>query len=279
MVHQRGFPHARIWALEDPGVHATVRGGRISGLHLDPGSRKKPAGRRRRQSCRHRQRQRAIGAEAPKMGLKMAVAPQAEVSSAAVLNIQEWHRRTAAPSEGDAPAQNLSIEDRAVMERRFTIIEPLLFPEKYTEVWRACGGRRLKVAAWIASERGCKARTVRHWETNYKRRGMMGLVKPDRSDKGTFPSLNRAARDLILRLAISKLSTSEQCRVYEEERVWRDEHIGELLHGQDAADYAQYLDEDGRLSEEARLPKISSMTLRRFAKTIPYNRFRMAVRV
>jgi len=210
------------------------------------------------------------------MASPLQKAPPLDLSNspALVLGVQEWNRRPA--SEDDAPALNLSVADKADAERRFRIIEPLLFPDKFQDLLRECNGRKLAVGARLAVEHGCKARTIRNWVKKYTRYGMMGLVEKDRADKGTFPSLNRAAREEITALAIPKrgvfgaLRVSEIYRAYNDEREWRNERIGQALSKEDAAKYARYLDAGGKLAEKARLPEVSCMTLRRFIeRTIP----------
>lgn len=194
--------------------------------------------------------------------------PEAALS----LDVQRWTRR--AVTGDDSPASNLSAEDRAEAERRFTIIEPLFSREKFQQLWLDCKGRRLAVVQALAREHGAKARTIRNWARKYRDQGMLGLVNRDRADKGTSKLLNKAARDLILGLAIPKpgsfgaLSTNEVFRAYQEERAWRDAHIGQAIPGK-ADDYAAYLDEDRRLSEKCHLPALSLRTLARFVGSIP----------
>jgi hypothetical protein len=118
------------------------------------------------------------------------------------LDGQGWNRRPAI--EGGSPAQNFSVEDRAEAEKRFAIIEALVFPERFAAIWRNCGGRKLQVVEQLATEHGCKARTIRHWMMQYKRFGTQGLVDKDRSDKGFRRNVNKAAKELILALATPK---------------------------------------------------------------------------
>jgi hypothetical protein len=130
----------------------------------------------------------------------------------------------------------------------------MVAPERFAAMWQKCGGRKLGVVAQLAADHGCKARTVRHWMTQFGRLGMQGLVDKDRSDKGSHRKINRAARELILADAAPKrgvfgtLTVNEMYRAYMEERAWREGRIGKPLSGEDAEKYAKYL-EDGRLSE------------------------------
>ena len=175
------------------------------------------------------------------MGLNAAQAlPPATDDQTALLTLddQAWNRRAAL--EGASPAQNFSTEDKAEAEKRLGIIEALVFPERFPEIWRQCGGRKLGVVHYLAAEHSCSARTIRHWATKYGRYGVPGLVNKDRSDKGTHRKRNKAASELILALAIPKrgvfgtLTVNEMWRAYMEERSWREERIGQVLSQADS---------------------------------------------
>lgn len=209
------------------------------------------------------------------MGLNTAVLPvlPPATNTPAVLSVnsQEWRR---AALEGESPSENFSIEDRAEAEKRFGIIEALVLPERFPEIWQQCGGRKLAVVHYLATEHGCNARTIRHWATRYGRYGVQGLVNKDRSDKGSHRIVNKAACDQIRVLAIPKtgvfgtLTVNEMWRAYVEERAWREERIGKALSQKDAQKYKKYM-EAGLLSEKARLPQISCKTLLRCVDDIP----------
>jgi hypothetical protein len=205
--------------------------------------------------------------------LKAVAVAVPEDPAAVSLDIQQWRRR--GMPDGDLAAENFGADDKAEAERRFAIIEPLFFPNRFPEIWRDCAGRKLAVVSKLAARHGCKARTIRRWAMQYKRHGVQGLVNRDRSDKGVRRKLNKAARELIRALAIPKsgvfgtLSGSEMFRAYEEERAWRDGRIGSVLAGSDVQKYAYYLDMDGRLLENARLPRLSCKTLRACVSDIP----------
>jgi len=201
----------------------------------------------------------------------LPVATDTPAPAALSLDLQEWNRT---PAEADSPAQNFSVEDKAQADRRFSIIEALVFPERFAAIWQKCDGRKLSVGHHLAAEYGCKHRTIREWEKKYRRYGIMGLVDRDRSDKGSHRKLNKAAAELIRALAIPKrgvfgtLSVNEMWRAYEEERAWREERIGKVLSPADAQKYAVYM-EGGRLAEKARLPRMSCKTLRGCVDDIP----------
>jgi hypothetical protein len=210
------------------------------------------------------------------VGLKAvsALPPAAEPVAASLLDFgsQQWERRALLP--GECPAQNFSADDKAEAERRLGVIEPLAFPAKFPELWKDCGGRKLAVVAALASKHECSARTIRHWMTRYARFGVQGLVNKDRSDKGVRRKVNKAARALILALTVPKrgvfgaLTVNEIWRAYIEERAWRESRIGTGLDAQDSQKYQVYM-EDGCLSERARLPYLSSKTLRSIVADIP----------
>lgn len=209
------------------------------------------------------------------MGVSTAPSlPPATDAQAALLTLdnQAWNRRAAL--EGASPAQNFSTEDKAEAGKRLAIIEALLFPERFPEVWQQGGGRKLGVVHFLAAKHSCSARTIRHWVTRYGRYGVQGLVNKDRSDKGSHRKVNKASRELIRALAIPKrgvfgtLTVNEMFRAYSEERTWREERIGQVLSQADAQKYARYV-EDGRLSETARLPQVSCKTLRACVNDIP----------
>ena len=62
----------------------------------------------------------------------VVLATDTPVSSALSLDVQLWNRRAASGEDG--PAQNLSAEDKAEAEKRFEIIEALIFPDRFPEI-------------------------------------------------------------------------------------------------------------------------------------------------
>src|ERR1035437_807043 len=112
------------------------------------------------------------------MGLKKAsalITANAPPDPAALsLDLQKWTPR--AGKSDDSPAENLSIEDRAEAERRFTVIEPLVFRGKFQNLWQDRGGRKLALVKVLAEQHGSKTRTIRRWLTQYNRHGLLGLV-------------------------------------------------------------------------------------------------------
>src|SRR5208337_5083936 len=98
----------------------------------------------------------------------------------------------------------LSAEDKAEAERRFCVIEPLVFPDRFPELWQECRGRRGAVEQHLSVQHGRPPRTIRDWAKKFKEHGIPGLVTRDRADKGIRRKSNRAARELIQALAIPK---------------------------------------------------------------------------
>jgi len=203
----------------------------------------------------------------------VVLATDTPVSSALSLDVQLWNRRAASGEDG--PAQNLSAEDKAEAEKRFEIIEALIFPDRFPEIWKECSGRKLAVVHALAAQHGRPARTIRHWAMQYRRHGVLGLVNRDRSDKGLRRKSNKALDEFLKGQVIPRpgvfgaLTVNEIYRAYVEERNWRSEHIGQVLRGKDAERYAPYLDGDGRLSERWSLPKVTCKTLRAYINMIP----------
>jgi transposase InsO family protein len=202
--------------------------------------------------------------------VQIAAAP---VPAPLTLDVERWGR-VEAPQ--DAPS-NLSVEDRAEAERRFGMIEPLVFPDRFRQLWQDCGGRKQAVEHEISRRLGPdgpKARTIRRWLAKYKAGGMAGLVRPDRPEKGKS-KIKGAAKDQIIALATPKrgsfgtLSVNEIYRAYEDERVWRESRIGQKVSAADVQKYKRYLDEEGHLIEQARLPRYGLTTVRDFVASIP----------
>jgi hypothetical protein len=198
------------------------------------------------------------------MGLTAKQLTKAPESPGLPPDLQKW---TARPASLEEAPLNLSAEDRKLAEERFEKIEPLLFPDRFKDLWQACGGKKGRVEHALSTQHGIPPRTIRRRQANYKRHGLMGLVDRDRADKGIHRKLNSAASDAIMGLALPKkgafstLSGKEIFRAYEEERVWREQRLLQPLRGPEVQKYARYLNEDSLLSERAALPRISYKTL------------------
>lgn len=169
---------------------------------------------------------------------------------------------------------NLTTEDRAKVERRYRVIEPLVCREKFIELWQQYP-RRGQMVDFLARKHATPQRTIYNWLALFNSGGLPALVPHDRNDKGKPRRLNATALDFLLSAALPKpgaygqLSVLEIFRTYEEERVWRDAHIYKRLELSEVQSYARYLDEEDRLTEQARLPKASVETLRRWFNRIP----------
>jgi hypothetical protein len=169
---------------------------------------------------------------------------------------------------------NLSAEDREEAMRRLGVIEPLLYPER-TPLLTVQYPTRAAMIAYLAKAHKVLPRQIYRWLAAFRRDGMAGLVRRDRADKGKPKVFNAAALELLLRAAlpqkgvIGRLSVAEIVRLYEEERVWREAHVGKKLGEFDQAKYARYTDEDGRLRPSALLPKASYGTFLNWFDRIP----------
>ena len=170
---------------------------------------------------------------------------------------------------------NLSPEDRAEAERRYTVIEPLVAPEKYAALWLSHANRKLALVEWLAGQHKTAARTIYHWMQAWKAGGLPALVTRDRADKGRPRVFNQAALDFILAAALPRagsygaLSVREIHRAYEEERAWRASHAAARLGEFELRKYTRYLDGSGKLRPEAQLPGAAYETFRTWFAKIP----------
>lgn len=174
-----------------------------------------------------------------------------------------------------ATGPNLSADDQIAAERRFAIIEPLISPNKFVLLWFECGNKKGAVVERVSKDHNVKRSTIYNWLKAFNAGGLPALVNKDRNDKGISRSFKKAAMEFFLAAAMPKhgeygaLSVREIYRVYNEERVWRDAHVGKRLSQLQAEKYARYLDEDRRLKAEARLSEASYATFVRWFNRIP----------
>ena len=170
---------------------------------------------------------------------------------------------------------NLSAGDRAEAERRYSVIEPLLHPDKYPLLWIENRQSKLAVIHFLMAQHQTKQRTIYNWMAAWKAGGLPALVSKDRADKGRPRVLNNAALDFLLSAALPKkgaygtLSVAEIYRAYGEERAWRAAHSGRPLGEFELRKYSRYLDGFGRLSTSAQLPEASYETFRTWFQRIP----------
>jgi putative transposase len=169
---------------------------------------------------------------------------------------------------------NLSVEDRAEMDERFRVIEPLVDREKFPLFYTQYPLMRDRLA-YLARENKTPERTIYRWLSQWQQGGLPALVRRDRADKGTARAMNDAAKALLLKLATPQrgvygvLRVAEMWRVYEEERVWRDAHLARALDAFSQDKYAMFLGADGRLTPQAQLPRVSYETFRVWFNRIP----------
>lgn len=172
-------------------------------------------------------------------------------------------------------APNLSIEDRAEAERRYTIIEPLVAPERHRKLWAAHSERSGAVIAFLARQHQVSVRSIYAWLKSFKDGGLPALVTKDRVDRGRPRVFNQAALAFLLAASLPKkgcygnLSIREIYRAYIEERAWRAAHAATPLEEFGKAKYAGWLDEAGCLKPDAQLPEASYETFRAWAGKIP----------
>lgn len=154
------------------------------------------------------------------------------------------------------------------------LIEPIISPERYPEL-HARFERKNDLLEHLARENGMSARNLRRKLKRWQAKGNNGLTRKFRSDKDTSRVLNDAAQEFILRAALPEphsngaLSTREIFRYYEEERLWRANHVEKLLCPTDRAKYRRYISADGRLLASAQLSKASYSTFCRQVAQIP----------
>jgi len=165
---------------------------------------------------------------------------------------------------------NLSAADQAIAEHRFTIIEPLIRPDKF-----GLSGPKGATVDAISKEHCVKRSTLYSWLKAFNTGGLPALVNRDRADKGSPRALNTPALEFIASASMPRAgvtgiwSVREIFRAYAQESAWRARHVGKRLTETEALDYLRYLDEDGRLSPDARLPEASYATFLRWFNRMP----------
>ena len=177
---------------------------------------------------------------------------------------------------------NLSDAERSQAEPRLLAIEPLLGTKNREQ---PLGKKALRQQ--VAKMNDVSERTIYAWEQRYLgtaggayagMRGLPALVDHARADKGKPRLMNDAALDLLLHLTVpvdgltGEMTISEAWRAYKEERALRAQHIGtagRVLSDADEARLGKYTGADGRLGEEARLPKVSYWTFRNWWRELP----------
>ena len=168
---------------------------------------------------------------------------------------------------------NLSIADRIEAERRYSVIEPLLQPDRYPLLYTQHGSKGA-VVEWLGRQHKVKRSTIYLWLQKFSVGGQPALVTKDRADKGTSRRMNLAAMELLVALSMPRkgsygvYSCAEMLRHYQDEREWRASHNGRM-NDFACAKYGRYVDEDGRLRPEAQLPQVSRETFRRWFERIP----------
>jgi hypothetical protein len=68
-------------------------------------------------------------------------------------------------------------KDRVTIERRYRIIEPLLYPEQFTEIWRENGNLSGRTAHKLAMASGYSVRTIFNWRDRFRSGGTLALAR------------------------------------------------------------------------------------------------------
>ncbi|MBI1353240.1 MAG: DDE-type integrase/transposase/recombinase [Acidobacteria bacterium] len=191
---------------------------------------------------------------------------------------------TLSPRELEGQTLELGSDaDRQMALHRYRAIAPLL---------RAVDGERTAVAKETAAAEGVGWRTLYRWTERYLgkyyegRRGLEALVDRARADRGRSKKLNDAARELIAALLTPNYETDGHGRgalsvrqahdEYEAERRLREALVGRIPDQFTAVRLARWIDADGRLSEDGRLPRICRRTLQEWAQQIPASYMELA---
>jgi hypothetical protein len=163
---------------------------------------------------------------------------------------------------------NLSPDDRAEAEHRYGVIEALIRPERYPDVW-AMYKTKLRIVEYLAQKHKLGERTIYRWLKAFKQSGIPGLVSRDRADKGIPKALNTAALDWLVTAAAPKQGAYGEYTVAELHRAYRNAHIGKRLGEFEQRKYARYLDADGRLSRAAAFEPVAYETVRTWYERLP----------
>lgn len=171
---------------------------------------------------------------------------------------------------------NFSAEDEAEAKRRYGIIEAILAPDRFQQLWIQNELQKSKLIDFLAREHQLGRRTIYGWLKAFEGKGLAGLIRKGRSDKGIPQSLNQMALEFIVAQALPRpgifgeASIREIYRAYHEERTWRAAHADKKLTGFDERNYARYVDpETGCLKPSVQLPDASYETFRFWYRKIP----------
>jgi transposase InsO family protein len=170
---------------------------------------------------------------------------------------------------------NTNEAEQAAAEERFrTLIEPFVSPERYPDLHRRFP-KKTDLQKHVASENATTPRQIRRLLERWGKKGIAGLTRAIRADKGIATSLNKAAQDFILAGALPKggvygnLSVRDIYRAYEDERLWRLASATRQLTIVEAQRYRRYVGSKGYLLPEAQLPEASYPSFRRWFNRIP----------
>jgi len=160
--------------------------------------------------------------------------------------------------------------NRAKAAERYQIIEPLINPDKFSELWWECENNPKSVIQHLAAQSGVSAATIEDWFGKFGAEGYRGLVRRGRSDLGRSRSLNRAAVEFVQSAALVYDSAKEVFRAYQEERPFRAAIAGKQLTKAEVAQVGpRNVDQRGYLCESAQLPVADYKTILRCIARLP----------
>ncbi|MDR3701998.1 MAG: DDE-type integrase/transposase/recombinase [Candidatus Sulfopaludibacter sp.] len=209
---------------------------------------------------------------------KTQIKPQRTVISAPSLSTSEL---TGAPAEslalGLRRAVGLNGSEAAQAEAGAefrNIIDPILNPERFAELHRAFP-RRCDLVQHLAEQHQMSARSIYRRIEAWEQKGITGLLRKIRSDKGSPRALNQASINFIIAYELPKpgvygeYSNAEIWKIHEEERAWRQAHASKPLSPENRAKYAGCLDTEGRFLPSAQLSQASYATFCRQVDKLP----------
>lgn len=212
--------------------------------------------------------------------------PRRSNSAAQPAKVQDWKLSPDGKLTGDpagslalgmAPAGALNGSELAQAEAGDlfrAIIEPIVNPARYADLHQKYP-RKADLVQHLAEQHQSSKRTVYRLLDCYQKKGITGLIRKMRSDKGQARVLNTASVNFIISAVLPRagsygeLSNADVWRLHEEERQWREQHTAKPLSHADRIKYAGYVDSEGRLLPSAQLAQASYATFCRQIAKIP----------
>jgi len=185
---------------------------------------------------------------------------------------------------GLTPAGGLDCSESAqaeAMNRFRSLIEPVVNAERQGMGVKPASLESIRL---VAAEAGVSVRTVQRALSTWRTRGIAGLSRRIRADRGESRVLNEAAREFLLSASLpspgsyGEFAISDVYRLYEEERRFRAAHETKPLCPAQRARYARYIGADGCFTSAAQLPTASYRSFCREVAKIPEPVRKMASR-